>query len=183
VISVSLLGPVEVRRDGEVIAVPSGKPTELLMRLAVAAGTTVPKERLVEDLWAADAVSTTANTMQSKVSRLRRALGDPALVEGGQVGYKLAVDPSAVDVLELADAPTTSRDFATPVTGRGCGIGAPMRSCCFGGTACSVPATPTGSARIGHRPRLCACVWSRISSAPGSNWALPATSSTNCRSW
>jgi predicted ATPase/DNA-binding SARP family transcriptional activator len=36
------------------------------------------------------------------VSRLRRALGDAALVEGGPVGYKLAVDPSAVDVLELA---------------------------------------------------------------------------------
>jgi predicted ATPase/DNA-binding SARP family transcriptional activator len=102
VIFVALLGPVEVRRDGELIAVPSGKPTELLMRLAVAAGTMVPKEQLLEDLWAADAVSTTANTMQSKVSRLRRALGDPALVEGGQIGYKLAVDPAAVDVHELA---------------------------------------------------------------------------------
>jgi predicted ATPase/DNA-binding SARP family transcriptional activator len=102
VISVALLGPVEVRRDGELLAVPSGKPTELLMRLAVAAGTMVPKEQLLEDLWAADAVSTTANTMQSKVSRLRRALGDPALVEGGQIGYKLAVDPGAVDVHELA---------------------------------------------------------------------------------
>jgi predicted ATPase/DNA-binding SARP family transcriptional activator len=102
VISVALLGPVEVRHDGELIAVPSGKPTELLMRLAVAAGTMVPKEQLLEDLWAADAVSTSANTMQSKVSRLRRALGDPALIEGGQIGYKLAVDPRAVDVLELA---------------------------------------------------------------------------------
>jgi len=99
---VALLGPVEVRRDGELIAVPSGKPTELLVRLAVAAGSTVPKEQLLEDLWAADAVSTSANTMQSKVSRLRRALGDPALVEGGPVGYKLAVDPSAVDLLVLA---------------------------------------------------------------------------------
>ncbi len=62
----------------------------------------VPKEQLLEDLWAADAVSTSANTMQSKVSRLRRALGDPGLVEGGPIGYKLAVEPSAVDVLELA---------------------------------------------------------------------------------
>jgi predicted ATPase/DNA-binding SARP family transcriptional activator len=109
VISVALLGPVEVRRDGELLAVPSGKPTELLMRLAVSAGTVVPKEQLLEDLWAADAVSTSANTMQSKVSRLRRALGDAALVEGGPVGYKLAVDPGAVDVLELdrrADAVT-----------------------------------------------------------------------------
>lgn len=101
-ISVALLGPVEVRRGGELLTVPSGKPTELLMRLAVAAGTVVPKEQLLEDLWAVDAVSTSANTMQSKVSRLRRALGDPALVEGGPIGYRLAVDPTAVDVLELA---------------------------------------------------------------------------------
>ncbi len=98
----ALLGPVEVRRDGELIAVPAGKPTELLMRLAVAAGTMIPKDQLLEDLWGADAASTSANTVQSKVSRLRRALGDPALVEGGQIGYRLAVDPSAVDVFELA---------------------------------------------------------------------------------
>lgn len=102
VISVALLGPVEVRRDGELLAVPSGKPTELLVRLAVVTATMVPKEQLLEDLWATDAVSTSANTVQSKVSRLRRALGDPALVQGGQIGYKLAVEPRAVDVLELS---------------------------------------------------------------------------------
>lgn len=100
-ISVALLGPVEVRRAGELITVPSGKPTELLMRLAVVAGDVVPKEQLLEDLWSIDAVSTSANTVQSKVSRLRRALGDPGLVEGGPVGYRLVVEPSAVDALDL----------------------------------------------------------------------------------
>jgi predicted ATPase/DNA-binding SARP family transcriptional activator/predicted negative regulator of RcsB-dependent stress response len=100
-ISVALLGPVEVRRDGELIVVPAGKPTELLMRLALSAGTMVLKERLLEDLWADDAVATTANTMQSKVSRLRRALGDPTLVVGGSLGYTLAIDAHAVDALEV----------------------------------------------------------------------------------
>jgi predicted ATPase/DNA-binding SARP family transcriptional activator len=107
-----MLGPVEVRRDGALVVVPAGKPTELLMRLALAAGTMVLKERLLEDLWAEDAVSTSANTVQSKVSRLRRALGDPALVVGGQVGYTLAVDAAAVDALEVArwaDEVTTLR--------------------------------------------------------------------------
>jgi predicted ATPase/DNA-binding SARP family transcriptional activator len=101
VISVALLGPVEVRRDGQLLAVPSGKPTEMLMRLAVSAGTVVPKEQLLEDLWAEGAVSTSANTVQSKVSRLRRALGDPDLIEGGPVGYRLAIDSGSVDVLDL----------------------------------------------------------------------------------
>src|SRR6185503_10003521 len=91
VISVALLGPGEVRRDGQLLAVPSGKPTEMLMRLAVSAGTVVPKEQLLEDLWAEGAVSTSANTVQSKVSRLRRALGDPDMIAGGSVGYRLAI--------------------------------------------------------------------------------------------
>ena len=101
-ISVALLGPVEVRLDGELVAVPAGKPTELLMRLALAAGTMVLKERLLEDLWADDAVSTSTNTVQSKVSRLRRALGDPGLIVGGRTGYTLAVEPGAVDALDVA---------------------------------------------------------------------------------
>ena len=122
-ISVALLGPVEVRRDGDLISVPSGKPTELLMRLALSAGTMVPKERLLEDLWADEAVVTSANTVQSKVSRLRKALGDPALVVGGQLGYTLAVDASAVDALDVvrrADEVTAMRtagDAAAAVDG------------------------------------------------------------------
>jgi len=102
VISVALLGPIEVRRDGEVLAVPAGKPTELLVRLALAAGTLVPKEVLLEDLWGSEAVATSANTMQSKVSRLRKALGDPGLVQGGPVGYTLAIEARAVDALDVA---------------------------------------------------------------------------------
>ena len=48
------------------------------MRLALDAGVFVRADRLVEDLWAADAVNTRRNTLQSKVAKLRRALGDPA---------------------------------------------------------------------------------------------------------
>ena len=40
----------------------------------------VRTERLIEDLWADEAVGTARNTLQTKVSRLRRALGDGALV-------------------------------------------------------------------------------------------------------
>ncbi len=97
----ALLGPVEVRRDGQLLAVPTGKTTELLMRLALAAGTMVPRERLLEDIWAEEAVSTTNNTVQSMVSRLRRSLGDADLILGGQLGYTLAIELGAVDALDL----------------------------------------------------------------------------------
>ena len=48
------------------------------MRLALEAGVLVRADRLVDDLWGDDAVNTRRNTLQSKVARLRRALGRPA---------------------------------------------------------------------------------------------------------
>ena len=100
-IAVSVLDVVELRRDGERIPVRRGKTAEVLIRLALEAGVMVRTERLIEDLWAAEAVATARNTLQTKVSRLRRALGDPALVTGTSAGYTLEVDPSAVDALEV----------------------------------------------------------------------------------
>ncbi len=96
-----MLGPVEVRRDGLPVPVPGGKTSELLVRLALEAGLPVRAERLVDDLWAQAAVTTRRNTLQSKVARLRRALGDRRLIAGGDGGYALAVDPSAVDALAV----------------------------------------------------------------------------------
>ena len=100
-ITVSVLDLVELRRDGEPIPVRSGKTAEVLVRLALEAGVMVRTERLIEDLWADEAVGTARNTLQTKVSRLRRALGDGALVTGTNAGYTLHVEPSAVDALEV----------------------------------------------------------------------------------
>ena len=100
-IAVSVLDVVELHRDGECIPVRRGKTTEVLVRLALEAGVMVRTERLIEDLWADQAVGTARNVLQTKVSRLRRALGDPALVTGTSAGYTLEVDPSAVDALEV----------------------------------------------------------------------------------
>jgi len=49
---VSLLGPLEVRRDGVPVAIPGGRTAELLVRLALDAGVPVRAERLLDDLWA-----------------------------------------------------------------------------------------------------------------------------------
>src|SRR3954463_11987336 len=103
---VCVLDVVELHRDGEPVPVRSGKTAEVLVRLALEAGVMVRTEKLIEDLWADEAASTARNTLQTKVSRLRRALGDAALVTGTNAGDTLEVDPSAVDalmVLRLAD--------------------------------------------------------------------------------
>ena len=78
----------------------------------------VRTERLIEDLWADEAVGTARNMLQTKVSRLRRALGDAALVTGTSAGYTLEVDPSAVDALEvlrLAEQASAFRQRRRPV--------------------------------------------------------------------
>jgi len=102
-----VLGPIEVRRDGQLVRVPGGKASELLVRLALAADQLVRAGRLVEDLWAAGAVNTRRNTLQSKVARLRRALGD-SVIASGEGGYRLAVDPFDVDALAVLDHTVTA---------------------------------------------------------------------------
>ncbi len=98
---ISVLGPVEVRRDGEPVPVPGGKTSELLVRLALEAGTFVRADRLIEDVWAEDAVNTRRNTLQSKIAKLRRAFGDPQVIVSGEGGYTLAVEPSEVDAVAV----------------------------------------------------------------------------------
>jgi predicted ATPase/DNA-binding SARP family transcriptional activator len=102
-LTVGVLGPLEVRRDGQLLSVPSGKTTELLVRLALDAGRFVSAERLIEDLWGEAAAGTARNTLQSKVSQLRRALHEPALLSSGRGGYTLALDPGSVDALEVVE--------------------------------------------------------------------------------
>ena len=107
-LTVGVLGPVEARLDGVPAAVPVGKTTELLARLALDAGRSVRVDTLVEDLWGEP---TARNTLQSKVSQLRRTIGR-TLVESAGDGYRLAVPPEAVDATELVALAATSASAA-----------------------------------------------------------------------
>ena len=106
-----VLGPVEVRRDGSPVAIPRGKTAELLVHLALAAGAPVRADRLLDDLWAG--TPTNRNTLQQKVARLRRSLDEPSLLAGGDDGYRLEIEPDAVDahrVLRDVDSATALFD-------------------------------------------------------------------------
>ena len=75
----------------------------------------VRADRLVDELWAG--ALTNRNTLQSKVARLRRALGDPSAIASGEGGYKLAVEPDAVDAFRLLrDAADRRPSGSTPPT-------------------------------------------------------------------
>lgn len=108
-LSISLLGPVTVTRDSDLLRIPAGKPTELLARLALEPGVTIRSERLVDELWADAASTTRPNTLQSKVAALRRALGASEFVVGSAGGYRLAVEHRQVDALVALDAAASAR--------------------------------------------------------------------------
>ncbi len=110
----ALLGPVEVRRDGAVLALPAGLTTELLARLAVEPGSFVRAETLLDELWNCPAGR---NTLQSKVSQLRRALGGAEVVLAGVQGYALDVPSDTVDAVVaagLAAKAAAARDTGDP---------------------------------------------------------------------
>jgi predicted ATPase/DNA-binding SARP family transcriptional activator len=92
-----ILGTVEVQRGGDVLPVGGPLVRALLAMLLLDAGRLVPTERLIDGLYGEDPPSGAANALQSQVSRLRRSLGDAALVEGLPAGYRLDVERDDVD--------------------------------------------------------------------------------------
>ncbi|HKS49844.1 MAG TPA: BTAD domain-containing putative transcriptional regulator [Amycolatopsis sp.] len=98
---IGMLGPFEVRTDGGIFAdVPGARLRGLLIALALEPGHVVPKARLVDWIWGERPPSDAANALQRLVSRLRKALGD-GLVEGRTNGYRLTVEPDAVDAVRF----------------------------------------------------------------------------------
>ena len=96
-----MLGTLEVRRDGVARLVPGGKTSELLVRLALEAGSVVRTERLVEDLWAPTLSTLGATHCSRRSPSCAGRSGNRPMVVSGDGGYTLAVDPSDVDVLAV----------------------------------------------------------------------------------
>ncbi|MFI0446864.1 BTAD domain-containing putative transcriptional regulator [Actinomadura sp. 6N118] len=99
-LTVALLGPLEVQRDGVSICLSSGRVRTLLAVLAMSAGDTVPVQRLAPALWGEDMPVNVRRSVQTLVTRLRRALGSQ-VVRSLPGGHLLDVDPDRVDVLRF----------------------------------------------------------------------------------
>ena len=109
-----MLGPFEVHTDdGGVADVPGARLRGLLIALALKPGHVVPKARLVDWIWGEHPPSDAANALQRLVSRLRKALPD-GLVEGRTNGYRLTVEPDAVDAVRFERLVGQARDEEDP---------------------------------------------------------------------
>ena len=96
-----MLGSFEVRTDDGVLAdMPGARLRGLLIALALEPGHAVPKATLVDWIWGERPPSDAANALQRLVSRLRKALPE-GLVEGQTDGYRLRVEPDAVDAVRF----------------------------------------------------------------------------------
>lgn len=96
-----MLGSLEVHTDDGVTAdVPGARLRGLFVALALEPGHVVPKATLVDWIWGEHPPAEAANALQRLVSRLRKALPDGS-VEGQTAGYRLTVEPDAVDAVRF----------------------------------------------------------------------------------
>ncbi|MGR6924281.1 BTAD domain-containing putative transcriptional regulator [[Actinomadura] parvosata] len=112
-----VLGPLRVwTDDGRPVRVPEVKVRALLADLLVQAGRPVSAHRLAEDLWGDNPPGNPVNTLQTKVSQLRRALeqaepGGRELVAFQAPGYVLrAADVDATRFAALLDQARAATD-------------------------------------------------------------------------
>ena len=104
-ITFGVLGPLEVRRGGELAGMGTRRQRKVLGLLLLEPGQWLSADRLIELLWLDENPPRTArNVVQVCVSRLRALLGDgvPLLTAGG--GYRLEVDPGDIDAGQFQSA-------------------------------------------------------------------------------
>ena len=90
-----LLGPVDIRLDGEPVALPSARTRALLAALLCQPNRVVSVDGLVDAVWGADPPDGAVTTLRSHVMRLRRCLGSQARrLETVAPGYRILLDPA-----------------------------------------------------------------------------------------
>jgi predicted ATPase/DNA-binding SARP family transcriptional activator len=92
-----LLGPVEVLRDGEPVALGAPKQRALLAELLLHRGAVLGRPHLIDALWGEGAPEAAAASLQVYVHGLRRALGAERIETHGN-GYRVVVEPDELDV-------------------------------------------------------------------------------------
>jgi predicted ATPase/DNA-binding SARP family transcriptional activator len=108
----SLLGPLTATVDGTQIELGGQKRRALLAALLLRADQVVRRDDLVDALWGEDPPDTARNTLQVYVSQVRKLLPD-GLLETTPDGYRLAIDPGAVDVFEFERLTQAGRSALT----------------------------------------------------------------------
>lgn len=115
-----VLGPLAAwTTAGEPVVVPEAKVRLLLAALLSREGRAASVSSLTDDLWGEHPPGNPGNTLQTKVSQLRRALdraepGARELVTHQPAGYVLAVEPGELDVHRFRALTARAREAVDP---------------------------------------------------------------------
>ena len=93
----SILGPLEVVRDGRPVPIGGARERALLAALLLRANEPVTADRLIDELWGDPPPATARKSLQVRVAGLRRALGPGVLGSGGGA-YSIRVDAGELDL-------------------------------------------------------------------------------------
>jgi predicted ATPase/DNA-binding SARP family transcriptional activator/tetratricopeptide (TPR) repeat protein len=101
-VQIEMLGPLEVRDGSGALREVSGTRLRgLLILLALRAGQVLPASFLIDELWGERLPADAPNALQALVSRLRRAVGEPAAVVSSASGYQLRLNAGDIDVFRF----------------------------------------------------------------------------------
>lgn len=92
-----LLGPLEVRKGGEVVSLGGARQRALIALLCLQRGAVMGVERIVDELWGESPPRTARHMVEVYVSKLRKLLGADMLTTRAP-GYLLEVGPEHLDV-------------------------------------------------------------------------------------
>ena len=95
-----ILGPLEVVSDDRVVPLDARKPRALLAILLLRANEPIPRDRLIEELWAGRAPASAAKVLQTYVSQLRRTLGVD-VIQTVSSAYEIRADAGSFDLLRF----------------------------------------------------------------------------------
>src|ERR1700756_4199738 len=120
----AILGPVVIGSGGQVVTLAAAKPRALLVRLLIDANRPVPADRLIDALGAGYPPRSAAQTLQTYISQLRKALGSDRLVTTAG-GYQVVVGEAELDAARFEAAVTDGR--AALVRGEAASAAAALR--------------------------------------------------------
>jgi DNA-binding SARP family transcriptional activator/tetratricopeptide (TPR) repeat protein len=106
-----VLGPLAVWHDGTRADPGAGRQRAVLGLLAVHPGTALHRETIIDAVWGDQPPASAIAMVQSYASRLRRLVGESALVSDG-TSYRLVLSAGQLDALEFARLAGLARDAA-----------------------------------------------------------------------
>lgn len=113
---VLLLGPFELRVNGEAVDLGDLQQRYILAVLVLHANRAVSTERLTEIVWAGQARPRT-NLVPGYIAKLRKLLGASA-IDREPTGYVLRIDPECIDVVRFDALVTDAEECGNPARRR-----------------------------------------------------------------